>query len=124
MLPDDERQQWALDPFASVGPLRFDMSPGEVSRALSGVTGDSQLFPHRSHASEASSATTAGAYREFGLHLYYREERLAGVAVNARLGPQVFVEGVALVGRVPPCSTDGCLIAPKPPASLATRAHT
>ncbi|MFE3520128.1 hypothetical protein ACFXOD_00780 [Streptomyces sp. NPDC059161] len=42
-----------------------------------------------------------GEYREFGLKLYYREERLAGVVVDALRGPQVFAEGVALVGQVP-----------------------
>jgi hypothetical protein len=46
VLPDDERQQWTLDPFASVGLLRFDASPGEVSQALGTVTGDSQVDTH------------------------------------------------------------------------------
>lgn len=95
-LPDDERQQWKLDPFISVGPLCFDMSPGEVSRALNGVAGDSQRYTR-----EAGSICAYGVYQEFGLNLYYREERLAGVAVHARLGPQVLADGVALTGKVP-----------------------
>jgi hypothetical protein len=101
VLPDDERQQWRLDPSASVGPLRFDSSPGEVSRALSSVTDDSQVDAHGRDVGKAASVIEEGTYREFGLHLYYREERLAAVVVNARLGPQVFADGVALVGRVP-----------------------
>src|SRR5258708_7340248 len=42
VLPDNERQHWTLEPFTSVGPLAFGMSPGEVSEALSGVTDDTQ----------------------------------------------------------------------------------
>jgi hypothetical protein len=101
VLPDDERQQWMLDPFVSVGPLRFDMSPSEVSQALSSVTGDFQLRPHRPYIAEAVSGCTVEIYRESGLHLYYREQRLDGVVVSARLGPQVLADGVALVGQVP-----------------------
>jgi hypothetical protein len=101
VLPDGVRQQWTLDPYVSVGPLRFDMSPREVSQALSSVTGDSQLRRHRPHMGEAASGIMVEVYRETGLHLYYREERLDGVAVNARLGPQVLADGVALVGQVP-----------------------
>jgi hypothetical protein len=101
VMLDDERQQWTLDPFVSVGPLRFDASPGEVSHALSGVAGDSQMYGHRRSTGDAVSVITEGAYREFGLSLYYREERLAAVVVNARLGPQVLADGMAVVGRVP-----------------------
>ncbi|GCE02236.1 hypothetical protein [Embleya hyalina] len=42
-----------------------------------------------------------GGYREFGLRLYHRGERLAGVAVDALCGPQVLADGTAPVGRVP-----------------------
>jgi hypothetical protein len=44
VLPDSERRQWALEPFTSVGPLVFGMSPGEVSEALSGVTDEAQCL--------------------------------------------------------------------------------
>jgi hypothetical protein len=101
VVPDDERRQWALDPFASVGPLGFGMSPDEVSAALSGVTEESQS--HRFHVArlETTPTVTQGEFRKFGLQLYYRQERLAGVAVDALRGPQVLVKDVALVGRVP-----------------------
>lgn len=101
VLPEDERQQWTLDPFVSVGPLRFGMSPGEVSQALSGVTAESQRHNLHRPAAEAVLTVVEGDYREFGLKLYYREERLAGVVVDALRGPQVFADGMALVGRVP-----------------------
>lgn len=37
VLPDNERRQWVLDPFVSVGPLRFGMSRSEVSAELGGI---------------------------------------------------------------------------------------
>jgi hypothetical protein len=37
ILPDSEREQWTLEPFARVGPLRFGMSPDEASAALGGI---------------------------------------------------------------------------------------
>jgi hypothetical protein len=80
VVPDDERHQWALDPFTSVGPLGFGMSHDEVSAALSGVTEESQR--HRFYVArlEATPAIAQGEYRKFGLQLYYRQERLAGVS--------------------------------------------
>ncbi|MEU4779109.1 hypothetical protein [Micromonospora sp. NPDC023633] len=101
VLPDEERQQWTLDPFVSVGPLRFGMSPGEVSQALRGVTVESQRHTLHRSGTEAVCTVVEGDYQEFGLKLYYREERLAGVVVDALHGPQIFAGGVALVGRVP-----------------------
>jgi hypothetical protein len=99
VLADAERQEWALGPFVSVGPLAFGMTPHDVSQALSGVTHDSQVNPR--NLNRGASILEEGAYKEFGLSLYYREERLAGLAVHARLGPQVRAEGVALVGQTP-----------------------
>jgi hypothetical protein len=102
MLPDDERQQWTLEPFTSVGPLAFGMSPGEVSEALSGVTEETQRYLRSADRLDAIKWTIEeGEYRKFGLRIFYRQERLAGVAVDALCGPQVLVEDVALVGQVP-----------------------
>jgi hypothetical protein len=101
VLPDDERQQWTLDPFVSVGPLRFGMSPREVSEALSDVTAESQQHTLRRLATAAVATVEEGDYRKLGLKLYYREERLAGAVIDALRGPQVFTDGVALVGRLP-----------------------
>ncbi|MFF4314698.1 hypothetical protein [Streptomyces sp. NPDC001507] len=101
VLAEDERQGWTLDPFMSVGPLGFGMAPDEASEALSGVTGEAQRHTRSRRTNETAHVVAEGEYREFGLKLYYREERLAGVVVDALRGPQVFVEGVALVGQVP-----------------------
>ncbi|MFC5219598.1 hypothetical protein ACFPQ9_37795 [Streptomyces coerulescens] len=101
VLADDERQQWTLDPFVSVGPLTFGVRPHEVSEALSGVTTEAQRHRLSRRVNETVEVVEEGEYRELGLTLYYREERLAGVVIDALRGPQVFVEGVALVGQVP-----------------------
>lgn len=101
VLPDNERQRWTLDPFVSVGPLSFGMSPDDVSQALSDVTPEPQRHARGWSAAETVSRVGDGVYQEFGLKLYYRQERLAGVVVDALRGPQVFAEGMALVGRVP-----------------------
>lgn len=101
ILPDDERQQWVLDPFAGVGPLGFGMSPSEVSEALSGITEEAHRPTLRRRPTETAYTVIEGGYQKLGVKLYYREERLAGVVVDALCGPQVFADGVALVGRVP-----------------------
>ncbi|MFC8794791.1 hypothetical protein [Streptomyces cinereoruber] len=96
VLPDDERRQWTLDAFVSVGPLHFGMSPGEVSAVLDGVTAESYC-----PASDSHSTIVRGDSWEPGLKLYYWGERLSAIVVDALRGPQVFADGVALVGRVP-----------------------
>ncbi|CAL9310024.1 hypothetical protein SUDANB25_04616 [Streptomyces sp. SudanB25_2051] len=101
MLPDNERQHWPLDPFVAVGPLRFGVSHNEVSRALSGVTMESQRPTPHQPSLDVVSMVVEGNYPEFGLTLYYREERLAAVVVDALRGPQVLADDMPLVGRVP-----------------------
>ncbi len=100
-LPDEEREQWELVPFETVGPLRFGMTPGEVTGAMDMVTADIERRTYRMPRSSPVAAVAEGTYRTFGLHLYYRGEALAGVVVDALRGPQVSVAGTALVGRVP-----------------------
>jgi hypothetical protein len=95
VLPDGERKQWTLDPFVTVGPLRFGMSPGEASAALGGIRANPRWH-------DSYSGTVGGRYREAGVTLYYASgERLCGVSVDALRGPQVLADGVALAGRVP-----------------------
>ena len=101
MLPDEERQQWTLDPFVSVGPLRFGMSPAEAAQALSGITDDTQRYPRHTYGPRVIVGFTQGEYEKFGLSLYYWHEQLDCVAVSARLGPQVLADGMRLAGQVP-----------------------
>ncbi|WP_306336848.1 hypothetical protein [Streptomyces sp. KL118A] len=99
-VPDRERQHWELEPFEAVGPLHFGMSPGEVSGALRGAT----AHPRRADVllGKDQYGGLMGEHWGLGLMLYYgRNEQLRGVAVDALLGPQVFADGAALVGRVP-----------------------
>lgn len=99
--PDEERVQWVLEPFVSVGPLRFGMTADEVTDALLGVTGDSEHRTWTGGRGNNAWTPSEGRCREFGVHLYYRDGRLSGVAVDALCGPQVTADGMALVGRVP-----------------------
>lgn len=93
VVPDSERKQWTLEPFASVGPLRFGMSPDEASAALGGIK--PALHRHDPHFDTM-------VYDQAGVTLYYASGNgLRGVSVDARRGPQVLGDGMALVGRVP-----------------------
>ncbi|WP_344341851.1 hypothetical protein [Kitasatospora putterlickiae] len=90
-----------LEPFTAVGPLCFGMSADEVTQALRGVTED---IEHRTWSGGRGNNTwrpSEGRCRDFGLHLYYQDGRLSGVAVDALRGPQVTADGTALVGQVP-----------------------
>jgi len=90
-----EHTKWSYEPFVKVGPLRFGMTHEEV-------------------ASELGEPLAACTYREgiaqnayFGgiqpkVFAYYGDSgQLACVAIDARLGPQVDLNGLQLVGRVP-----------------------
>ncbi|MFD5432178.1 hypothetical protein ACFWJ4_08360 [Kitasatospora sp. NPDC127067] len=77
------------------------MSADEVTDALPGVTTDTE---HRTWAGGRNNNTwrvAEGRYREFGLHLYYQDGRLSGIAIDALCGPQITADDTALVGRAP-----------------------
>ncbi|MGW4732625.1 hypothetical protein ACWEQC_26195 [Streptomyces shenzhenensis] len=90
MSADGERERWELQPDVGVGPLRFGMSPAEVAEALL--------------ASEPQ-ARIGGEYgqEDFadGVKAFYDEGKLACVALDAVVGPQVFLAGFALAGSRP-----------------------
>ncbi|WP_238438147.1 hypothetical protein [Frankia nepalensis] len=90
--PDEERAEWALAPLAGVGPLRFGMRSGEVSAALGIVS------PFQTDV----VVIARKMFRDVGVTTYYSGSAgLAGVAVDALVGPQVTFDGTPLVGRVP-----------------------
>lgn len=102
VVPDAERRRWILDPLVSVGPLRFGMTPDEVTEELDGLASRPQHYLQSRPSSMDRYVRTRGAYPELGLTLYYGlEERLRGVVVSALRGPQVLAEGMELVGRAP-----------------------
>ncbi|MFD8301847.1 hypothetical protein ACFV29_05745 [Streptomyces sp. NPDC059690] len=94
---DGERLRWMLEPFVYVGPLRFGMHPAEVAAVLGQGTADySKSIPW------GDTVTVQEGFTKVGLTAYYADEaRLAGITVDARLGPQVLADGTALVGRKP-----------------------
>ena len=93
----DERVQWTLEPFVRIGPLRFGMEPTEVASALDQDTAD-----HSRSIPWGDTVTGQESFTKVGLTAYYADEvRLAGVTVDACVGPQVLADGTSLVGRVP-----------------------
>ncbi|MFD5423816.1 hypothetical protein ACFWJT_38095 [Streptomyces sp. NPDC127069] len=93
--PDSERPQWIFDPLMRVGPLRFGMSAREASDALGGT--DAWWHEH-----DPRWDIACDTYREVGLKLYFAAgDRLCAVSVDALRGPQIHVDGSAVVGQVP-----------------------
>jgi hypothetical protein len=92
---DSERDRWTLNPFSGLGPLRFGASHDEVVEVL-GEAGE-----HLDRGDSVAGKRGWAEFRETGLTAYYRHGRLTCVAVDALAGPQVSVNGMKLVGRVP-----------------------
>ncbi|MEY9933915.1 hypothetical protein ABH926_008578 [Catenulispora sp. GP43] len=102
---DQQRVQWDCDPLDRIGPVAFGMRHQEVSAAVG------------AHFDEKPIALTpegAVIYSEFAIKdarflapssamtaYYDTSERLYCVAINARYGPQVSLDGLRLVGRIP-----------------------
>lgn len=86
------RETWELLPAVGVGPLRFEMSAAEVAGAL-GAAGP--------------EVGVGGPYGQedfaSGVKVFYDPETggLACVALDAVVGPQVFLAGVPLAGGHP-----------------------
>lgn len=85
-----EREHWELLPALGVGPLRFGMSPAEVTDALQAP----------------SRALVEGPYAQQNFTdgvkvFFYDEGMLTCVAMDAVTGPQVFLADFALAGRDP-----------------------
>lgn len=89
--PDAERDRWSFAPLQGVGPLAFGMSKDETAAAL-GVRLD-----------DLNGWDRVGYHVEkIGVKLYFdADSRLATVASDMRTGPQVTLDGVDLVARVP-----------------------
>ncbi|MEU6124575.1 hypothetical protein [Streptomyces sp. NPDC047123] len=101
VLPDSERRRWSLQPWEGVGPLRFGMRPAGVTRALGGNATAPQHLT-RAALSQNRFGIVRGECWGLGLTFYYGlDERLRGICVDALKGPQVYVDGTALVGKVP-----------------------
>ncbi|MFD8869128.1 hypothetical protein ACFV1F_33205 [Streptomyces sp. NPDC059590] len=66
------------------------MSPAEVAAALNDPRSQIDGFPPGQE-----------NFSDVGVSVYYASGKLACVAVDARVGPQIVLAGVALTGRVP-----------------------
>lgn len=104
-LSETDRVQWTVSPLEQVGPLRFGMNPDEVEDALRGVAVRGVAIsaaPGSGGSVEFSSPDAKPLSLSSVLTTYYDASgSLAGVAVDARSGPQVTLEEMRLVGRVP-----------------------
>ncbi|GAA2116676.1 hypothetical protein GCM10009780_75410 [Actinomadura alba] len=106
VVNDSDRAQWRYIPFESVGPLRFGMPPEEAGAAMGRQGFSCTDFPmRRRHGAIVQRVdfrpATAAPYIK-AVTVYYRDAGgLACVAVDALFGPQVSMDGIRLVGRVP-----------------------
>lgn len=91
---DEERDHWSFIPMVSVGPLRFGMSSDEVVAAL-------DLGEPTISGGGLCRGESYATFIDAGVSTYYTDRLLYCIAVDALNGPQVTLDGVALVGRVP-----------------------
>ncbi|MEU6237541.1 hypothetical protein [Kitasatospora sp. NPDC047058] len=131
VLAESEREQWEATPLVGVGPLKFGMTRGQVTSALGREptmsSGDSAAY---SSSDPRVWGNTLTAYFRPATaddippdlpgrsltgeiddgYEYLPGHRLGGVlaalAIDARLGPQVHWEDLALTGRVPSTTDD------------------
>ncbi|WP_405996094.1 hypothetical protein [Streptomyces sp. NBC_00986] len=106
VVDDAERAQWNFVPFETVGPLRFGMSVEEVATAMSAQdfasTHSSMSRPHGALVQQVGfRSKDAPQYAEAVTAYCRKSGDLAAVAVDALFGPQVSLDGLRLVGRVP-----------------------
>ncbi|MEV0184886.1 hypothetical protein AB0I54_37245 [Streptomyces sp. NPDC050625] len=103
---DAQRAQWNFVPFEAVGPLRFGMSIEEVATTMGAQgftsTHSSMTRPHGALVQQAGFRSKDAPLYEEAVTAYCRKSGdLAAVAVDALCGPQVSIDGLRLVGRVP-----------------------
>ncbi|WP_228835741.1 hypothetical protein [Nocardia abscessus] len=111
VVDEADRAQWEYTPFEHVGPLRFDMSHEEASAAMRAQGFDGEIYPgsprHPGLDQRADFRPATGGRYLPAVTVYYNTEgMLASVAVEAGCGPQVWMDGLRLVGRVPSELTD------------------
>lgn len=106
---DQERSHWDWSPQKAVGPLRFGMTPQQVSDALGGeVPADRQgHFPYWWWRSGAAGqwTLTDDRFEQTGVSAHYSYPEglpaLGAVTVHGRSGPQITYAGIQLIGATP-----------------------
>lgn len=103
VLTEAEREQWTYTPSVGVGPLRFGMSHDEAAEALPAFAA-SVSVAHRDvdRPTKAEFRNACGPAHATAVTAYFgSSEGLFCVVADARNGPQVTLDGIRLVGRVP-----------------------
>ncbi|MYS81910.1 hypothetical protein GTZ85_17260 [Streptomyces sp. SID5474] len=102
VVEESQRAVWSFTPFEHAGPLRFGMTHDRAAAAVDGVLetigsrGDGTGWVPQADMWPVHYG--AGA----GVRLYYdRAIGLAAISIDARLGPQVDLDGIPLIGWVP-----------------------
>lgn len=103
VVEEADRARWSLDPLEGVGPLRFGMMHDDVVEALDGLLEPSwkRMHHYGEVLSDEFSLVRPPGLTLPALTVFYDRERLVCVVVNALRGPQVSLDGLPLVGRVP-----------------------
>lgn len=106
-LNDEERLQWSFVPLEGVGPLKFGMTHVQASAAVSGALHLTSWQGRDGEELWADYWLDGSSVDGPAVTVYFdRSHRLAGIALNALRGPQVSLDGIALVGQVPSCLED------------------
>ncbi|MFD7873650.1 hypothetical protein ACFV5G_05890 [Streptomyces sp. NPDC059766] len=92
----EERAEWTFTPYIGVGPLHFGMPLEEITPAL----GEQPTVSSYTHAGGQPRLSYAD-FTKTGIRALFSEDRLGCVAVNARTGPQVRLDGAPLTGCTP-----------------------
>jgi hypothetical protein len=103
VVAESERVQWTLDPLKAVGPLRFGMTHDDVVAALDGLMRASSWGGAYGGPIQRAYFSFAGVVSGPVVTCFYDEDdaTLGCVAVSALHGPQVTLDNLRLVGRVP-----------------------
>ncbi|MFF2616558.1 hypothetical protein [Kitasatospora sp. NPDC058046] len=111
--PERERPQWECVPLERVGPLRFEMTPEQVSAALGGETASSRGIYHpfpagtpwATQGDPEEERLVEERFEAAGVRAHYsgweqgRGPLLVAVTALGRSGPQILLDGIPLVGR-------------------------
>ncbi|MFD5886420.1 hypothetical protein ACFWHQ_10620 [Streptomyces sp. NPDC060334] len=107
VTPDSERPRWDWTPLEHVGPLRFGMSPPQVTAALGGETPDGRTgaFPFWFWKESGQWSLHTDHFERAGVTAQYwypdGVPELGAVTVHGRTRPQLHYEGTPLVGITP-----------------------
>ncbi|QKW18449.1 hypothetical protein HUT16_04650 [Kitasatospora sp. NA04385] len=111
--PERERPRWECVPLERVGPLRFGMTPEQVSAALGGEAASSRRTYHpypagsrrEDQGDPAEERLVEERFEAAGVRAHYpwweqgRGPFLGAVTALGRSGPQALLDGIPLVGR-------------------------